>query len=501
MPLGGAIVAGGGLIGSLIGSSSASDARKEAARQSALQQEQIQKAIADLEAVGVPSIEAQQIAIDKYMPELQGTLQAETLGNTAMDEISLNPEVRNAQMAALRQMQELGQTGLNAEDRMARQEMLDQSSSQDQARQSSILQSMAERGSLDSGAQLAAQLQSKQNQAEAARKSGLQLAAQVSQARRDALAQAGQLGTQMRSQSFGEQSSTARAKDAISQFNAQNRQKVAERNLNEQQRIAEQRAAIQRQQEVQNKGVIGTQYNQRLGKAKAMSSARTGAANNYGNNASAQTSAAGAYSKASGKMLGEGLAAGAKLYGQYKADKGKADGGVKEEDTNILKKILQSILSPSPKKIKIPRSTGGIRAHDGGISKMGYEESGDQTEGRIVPGDMYSGDELEDKINSGEMVINVEQQELLNNLLKELKQRRLEEQSEPEERTDDQSEQEERIDEQLDRGQFNSNEDQQNELMSVLRNEKDVTEMNDDNIIEHPQETDMRQLLKMLKMG
>lgn len=96
---------------------------------------------------------------------------------------------------------------------------------------------------------------------------------------------------------------------------------------------------------------------------------------------------------------------------------------------------------------------------DGG---MNYESGG---EGTIIDSDTenYAGDELPDRINDGEMVLNLDQQQHLNKLLNELG--RL------------------RADEAVDRGVASVDESQQDELMQVVRGEREPEEMSEKNVV------------------
>jgi hypothetical protein len=115
---------------------------------------------------------------------------------------------------------------------------------------------------------------------------------------------------------------------------------------------------------------------------------------------------------------------------------------------------------------------------DGG---MAYEDGG---EGTIIDSGMesYAGDHLRDRINDGEMVINVEQQDSLNNLIKELANRRMNEDIHPSEMMSEEMPQ--RVDEQLNEGMLEVNPHQQQSLMDVLRGDKEVEELPDENIVE-----------------
>jgi len=284
-----------------MGSSSKERAAASAANAAATAE--IQKAVAELEKIGVPSAEAQRIAISKYSPDVVGQLEAEELGPSAMDDI--DPRLKGAQMSALTELQERGEVGLTTEDKARFSDLQREIEGSEQARQKGILQSMASRGAGGSGSELAMRLASSQGSADRASRAGTQMGAEAAAGRRQALSQASQVAGQM----HGQESKAAQAKDIIAQFNVSNRQSIAQRNLMEQQRIADQRQAIQRQQEQYNKEVIGKQYGQQMEKAGAISQARTGVAQNFSNQAAAASNAAAQKTAAKYGLAGSAIGA------------------------------------------------------------------------------------------------------------------------------------------------------------------------------------------------
>lgn len=181
-------------------------------------------------------------------PELVGLLEAEQLGSSSLEEISLDPKLREKQMQALAGLQERADQGLTAQDKLAMEDMLGQVGAQERAQRAAIESEMQRRGTADSGASLVSKLQSSQGGAQSARQQAMQMAAQGQQQRMAALQGLGQQAGQMESQDFSRQAQTASAKDAIARANAMNRQQVASANLAARQNIANQRANIANQQ-------------------------------------------------------------------------------------------------------------------------------------------------------------------------------------------------------------------------------------------------------------
>jgi hypothetical protein len=231
-----------------------------------------------LEALGIPSIEAQQIALQN--PELVGMLEAEQLGPSAMEGVSTDPRLKQAQMGALEQMSGLAETGLGAEDRAAMNQLRRSVGGEAQAQSAAALQNAAASGTLNSGNALMAQLMAGQNAANRGAEGADRLAAQASAARREALGMKANMATQMGQQDFSQKSSVANARDAISQFNTQNRQNTNQFNLQNRQALENQRAANANTQETHNKGLIQQNFQNEFQKASGVTGANTQLAGN-----------------------------------------------------------------------------------------------------------------------------------------------------------------------------------------------------------------------------
>lgn len=238
--------------------------------------------IARLEAIGIPTIEAQKIALEA--PELVGLLEAEALGPSRFEEISMDPRLQAAQMAALEDITGIAEAGgMDAVSRLNLEEGLARAAGAEQAR----LQQLREDPTLGQGQRLALQAQAVQGTGQAARDVALQSAAQAQQARMAALGQQANLASGMQQQQLGLAGQKASAADAIAQFNAQQRMGVQAQNLAARQRIAEAGAATRNQQEMYNKGLIQQQFQNQMAKATGVSGGQTALANLYGQQAAA----------------------------------------------------------------------------------------------------------------------------------------------------------------------------------------------------------------------
>lgn len=273
--------------------------KDEMSRANDLLQQNIQR----LEAIGIPSVEAQKILLTN--PELAGLLEAEQIDRSAFEGISTDPRLRQAQMSALEEMSGLAQTGLGTQDRAAFNELRRNTAAEAQAQQKAILGQQAARGMLDSGQTLAAQLNAGQAQANRMSQESDRLAAQAAEARRAALMQQAQMSSNIRGQDYSQASDQARAKDLINQFNAQSRTNANATNLANKQQIENTRAANANTQETYNKGLIQQNFQNQMAKATGQNAATGNLAASLAQQG--QAKAQGAANQVSG-LIGAGLA-------------------------------------------------------------------------------------------------------------------------------------------------------------------------------------------------
>lgn len=256
-----AIAAATNVLGGMAAGSAAESAANKAA---SLTRQQAEEALRRLEAIGIPTVEAQKIVLET--PELVGELLAEQLGQTEMANIKTDPRYKQAQLDALMQLRNLSDQGLSTEDLMLRDQFLDQESNRLRSEQQAVLQNMQERGTLDSGAQLAAQLSNMQGSAARGQDAALQLANQRAQARQAAIQNLAQTSGNLQQQEFGQQSQVASAKDRIAEMNAQARQGASQFNIQNKQNVANQASNIRNQQEMYNKNLLQQDYQNKLQK-------------------------------------------------------------------------------------------------------------------------------------------------------------------------------------------------------------------------------------------
>ncbi len=297
-PWGAVAGAGLGILGSVLGGNAASKAAAAAAAQ---QQAAFERNKALLESIGIPSVDAQEIALKN--PEYVGDLVAQTQGNSALTDISTDPKMRQNQLDQIAQLKGLSQTGLGTTDRIALDQAQSQATQADKARRASILSQMAQRGTLDSGSSLAAQLQSTQQANQDALAKSQNIASQASQNRMNAINSLATQSGALDNTDYNRAASAATAQDAIQRFNVGTRNSVAASNQAARQNIANQSAANANQQEIYNKGLLQQDYNNRLGKAKSEIGLDSGNAQNQAQN----TLTAGAGQANMYSQIGQGL--------------------------------------------------------------------------------------------------------------------------------------------------------------------------------------------------
>lgn len=162
---------------------------------------------------------------EQYIPKEYEKLDPNSLsklGPSAMEGVTTDPAYKNAQMNALKRLQEVGDKGYTVEEESAMNKIRRDNAQADRGRREAIMASRQARGVGGSGDELAAQMMSNQAANEGNSQEGLDVAANAQRRALAAMAQSGQMAGQMRGQEFGEKSDVARAKDAVNQFNTNN---------------------------------------------------------------------------------------------------------------------------------------------------------------------------------------------------------------------------------------------------------------------------------------
>lgn len=262
--------------------------------------------VARLEAIGIPTIEAQKIVLQN--PELVEPLIAEQMGMSSMMEVTMDPRLVAAQRAALDEITGLAKTGLGAEDKAAFNQLRRQAAGAAEAEQASTLRDLGDRGMLDSGSGLIALLNAGQKASDRMSQEGDRLAASASEARRAALGQQANMASQMSAQDLGLKTGKASAADTIAQFNTQQRAGTNATNFGQNVNRANQIANLRGQEEVHNKGLIQQNLQNQFQKAGGIAQQQSAQAQNLQQQAAA---AQGAQQAQTGALLNLGGTLGA----------------------------------------------------------------------------------------------------------------------------------------------------------------------------------------------
>lgn len=281
-----------------------------------------QQNVKDLEAIGVPTVEAQQLMLEKYKsagkltPELE---QAIHLSDSQMGGISLDPSTREAQTNALNSLKQIGDSGgMTLTDRANMEQTLGGIDAAERGRREAALSRVRARGQLGSGLELSANLGGAQDDITARHMAGITAAGQAQQRALAAISAGGALGGQMRSQEFDQKAKQAAAQDEIAKWNAANQQGINTRNTSTQnnsqvynlanaQNLSNSNTDLSNKQQVYNKGLQQQYFDNSMNKAKSVANARTGEAQAYQNNADRTAAMWSGIGSGAGKIAGQAL--------------------------------------------------------------------------------------------------------------------------------------------------------------------------------------------------
>lgn len=189
------------------------------------------------------------------------------IDGTEYDNINVDPDTLYAQNKALDELINLSEAqGLGAIDQQALDQVVNEENRNLQGQNDAILQNAMERGVYGSGLELAQRLQNAQSGANRMNDRGLDIMSQAQQRALESLASYGDLASQMRTQSFDEQSRRAEAMDQINKWNAENSQAVQNANVdaqNETNRANVGVANAQEDQRVQTERDLQAQQNEK----------------------------------------------------------------------------------------------------------------------------------------------------------------------------------------------------------------------------------------------
>jgi hypothetical protein len=201
------------------------------------------------------------------------------LGPTAFDGISVDPRLVNAELDALRSLEERANEGLTLQDQADMARLQNDVNRRTRGRQGAIQQSMAARGISGSGLDLVAQMQASQDATETEALASLEKAAQAQNNKRMAAVDAGNMASNQRGQAFREDAARAAARDAISRFNTSNQVAQQRDNLGIENQAIDQNWSRRNQVSDQNTGLANQAREANWGRENQVSDQNVGIRN------------------------------------------------------------------------------------------------------------------------------------------------------------------------------------------------------------------------------
>lgn len=373
-------------------------------------QRYLQQALQAYNNVNVPTVEQSRIS-ELPMQTVQGTVTPEDIqvtdqGPTDYTNISLDPTTRAAQMSALQQYIDIANAGgLDAESKLALQQILDATNAQSRGAQGAIMneaQAMGQGGGDFALTQRAIAAQAASNNAA---NQGMQAAAIAEENKRNALNAMANIGGGINAADFAQAAEKARATDAINAANVaarnaaagqdvSNKIQTGEFNVNTAQGVNAANTAAGQNKVYYNASLPQQRFNNELAKA-------SGVAGVSGSQANAAQNAANANLAFTGSLLGTaGTVAGAALGGPAGAAVGSQAGKTvaPKPSNNAYAGWGAAHGGVAP---EVCYADGGV-AHDHSICmKLGGHVPGDAE----VPGDSEQNDTVPAMLSPGELVI------------------------------------------------------------------------------------------------
>lgn len=316
--------------------------------------ENLQSAVDAYTSVGIPLPDELKYQIQQYTqagiitPEEADTI---SQGQTAFSDISVDSTGRDAEIAALKKLQEISDAGGNdAQYQEAIGNATDTINTQLRGQREAIMQDAAQRGTANAGTTLAAKLSGISDATRGANQAGVSAAADAEKRALEALSQSATIGGTVTAQDYAEEAAKASAIDAINKYNAQNAQSVESSNVAA--KNAAQAANVAAAQSVSDKNVSEANtkakydatipqqiYEDELAKAEGISNAYTNTAKNDAANSANSKSGLGGVIGAIGALFSKG---------------GEVPGKAKKPGDSIENDTVPAMLSPG--EVVLPKS-------------------------------------------------------------------------------------------------------------------------------------------------
>lgn len=144
------------------------------------------------------------------------------LGDSELGGIQTDAGLHDTELAALRQLEEQGRTGLTDRDRADQAKLTSDVNRQQAGRLGAIKQNMAAKGIGGSGMDMLAQLSTEQDATDREALGAIEQSALAADRRTQGIAQAGQMAGQMSNEEYQRKANAARANDSNKRFNTEN---------------------------------------------------------------------------------------------------------------------------------------------------------------------------------------------------------------------------------------------------------------------------------------
>lgn len=185
---------------------------------------------------------------DPELYQSQGSLILDEMGPSEMGSIVTDPRYREAEMAALRELEDQSKNGFTASDLADIQRTETLANRANRGRIESIRQNMQARGMGGSGLDLVAQMQSAQDANEMAALKALEREGMMQDRKSQATMNLGSTASRLQGRDFQQAASKAQAADEIARFNAQTRNQAQQYNMQNRQNISNANADLRNTQ-------------------------------------------------------------------------------------------------------------------------------------------------------------------------------------------------------------------------------------------------------------
>ncbi len=253
-----------------------------------------QQMVQDAKSLPLPVLKEYYPELYKQVVELNPELDtAINLGPSAMQGVSTDPALKQAQMAALNKLMATGNAGGKDAQFLADQARIQGDVNTNlQGQTGAIQQNMATRGLSGGMSELVSKQLAAQGGANRQAQMEMDANAQAEQRALNALIQSGQLGGQMQAQDFSQKAQVASAADQIAKFNAANQQAVQSQNVasknaaqqynaTEKRNVANQNTQGSNAAQQYNLNLAQQQYDNEMKKRGLLTNAQSNLANQY----------------------------------------------------------------------------------------------------------------------------------------------------------------------------------------------------------------------------